>query len=290
MKIITFMRLKPGKPPAMVSFIFLLFSTFTSAKEQTLETGNLNNKLTHYLISNNSVAVKNILQTCGECSQFIDPLLLEWSNGILARQEKNYAESIRHYRKVISIHPDWYSARLQLATVLYLNKDILSAEAQLRKLRSESLPEEAAVLIDSFIAKIQKTDNWAFRGGFTYLNEKNINNAPASGRSIGRWKSEKPQSGKGVMFWGEAEKTFSLPDNLFGITRLATSGKVPGSGLTDPLHPLMSHRHQCRPDILTVNSGFLPALLNRRTGTVFYRQWLTERYNSVVKDCRFLFL
>ncbi|VDY42932.1 TPR repeat protein [Salmonella enterica subsp. arizonae] len=28
------------------------------------------------------------------------------------------------------------------------------------------------------------------------------------------------------MFWGEAEKTFSLPDNLFGITRLATSGKV----------------------------------------------------------------
>ncbi|EAU7888715.1 DUF560 domain-containing protein [Salmonella enterica] len=226
MKIITFMRLKPGKPPAMVSFIFLLFSTFTSAKEQTLETGNLNNKLTHYLISNNSVAVKNILQTCGECSQFIDPLLLEWANGILARQEKNYAESIRHYRKVISVHPDWYSARLQLATVLYLNKDILSAEAQLRKLRSESLPEEAAVLIDSFIAKIQKTDNWAFRGGFTYLNEKNINNAPASGRSIGRWKSEKPQSGKGVMFWGEAEKTFSLPDNLFGITRLATSGKV----------------------------------------------------------------
>lgn len=72
----------------MVSFIFLLFSTFTSAKEQTLETGNLNNKLTHYLISNNSVAVKNILQTCGECSQFIDPLLLEWANGILARQEK----------------------------------------------------------------------------------------------------------------------------------------------------------------------------------------------------------
>lgn len=66
--------------------------------------------------------------------------------------------------------------------------------------------------------------------------------------------------------------------------------KVPGSGLTYPLHPLMSHGHQCCPDILTVNSGFLPALLNRRTGTVFYRQWLTERYNSVMKDCRFLFL
>ncbi|EEP9145486.1 DUF560 domain-containing protein [Salmonella enterica] len=226
MKIIAFIRLKPGSSPAMVVLLFILFSTFTTAKEITPNTQNINNELIHHLINNDSVAVKNILQHCGKCLPFIAPILLDWANGILSRQEKNYSESIRHYRKVISVHPDWYSARLQLATVLYLNKDILSAESQLRKLRSEPLPAEAVVLIDSFIAKIQKTDNWSFRGGFTYLNEKNINNAPTSGRSIGRWKSEKPQSGKGMMFWGEAEKTISLPDNFFGITRLATSGKI----------------------------------------------------------------
>ncbi|EKC2495965.1 DUF560 domain-containing protein, partial [Salmonella enterica] len=103
---------------------------------------------------------------------------------------------------------------------------MLSAESQLRKLRSEALSEEATGLIDSFITRIQKSDSWSFRGGVTYLNEKNINNAPPSGHSIGRWKPEKPQSGKGAMFWGEAEKTFSLPNNLFSITRLSTSGKI----------------------------------------------------------------
>ncbi|EKQ0893895.1 hypothetical protein P4Q63_005573, partial [Salmonella enterica] len=153
MKIIAFIRLKPGNSPAMVVLLFILFSTFTTAKEITPNTQNINNELIHHLINNDSVAVKNILQHCGKCLPFIDPILLDWANGILSRQEKNYSESIRYYRKVISVHPDWYSARLQLATVLYLNKDILSAESQLRKLRSESLPAEAVVLIDSFIAK-----------------------------------------------------------------------------------------------------------------------------------------
>ncbi|EGM6571806.1 DUF560 domain-containing protein, partial [Salmonella enterica] len=145
-------------------------------------------------------------------------LFLEWASAILERQKKNYSESIRHYRKIISARPDWYSARLQLATVLYLNKDFLSAEEQLRKLRSEPLPQEAASLIDRFIARIQKTDHWSFRGGFTYLNEKNINNVPPSGRTIGRWKPGKPQSGKGLMYWSEAEKTLSLFRITFSVS------------------------------------------------------------------------
>ncbi|EIE7938731.1 DUF560 domain-containing protein [Salmonella enterica] len=110
--------------------------------------------------------------------------------------------------------------------MLYLNKDIHSAEEQLRKLRSENLSEEAAGLIDGFIARVQKADHWSFRGGLTYLNEKNINNVPPSSRTIGGWKSEKPQSGKGMMYWGEAEKRFSLPDNFFVITQLAAAGKI----------------------------------------------------------------
>ncbi|EMN7478873.1 DUF560 domain-containing protein, partial [Salmonella enterica] len=226
MKNISLLRQNPGNPVALFVLLFIVFSSFSIAKEKPPNSRAINNYIITHLINNDYAAVKKTLQTCNNCLQVIDPLLLDWANGIVAHQEKKYSESIKYYRKVISVRPDWYSARLQLATVLYLNNDMFSAESQLRKLRSEALPAEATVLIDSFIAKIQKTDNWSFRGGFTYLNEKNINNAPTSGRSIGQWKSEKPQSGKGVMFWGEAEKTFSLPDNFFGITRLATSGKI----------------------------------------------------------------
>ncbi|AXC71987.1 hypothetical protein DLB95_27325 [Salmonella enterica subsp. diarizonae] len=129
-------------------------------------------------MNNDSDGVENTLQYCEQCLKNIDPLFLEWADAILERRKKNYSESIRHYRKIISARPDWYSARLQLATVLYLNKDILSVKEQLRKLRSEALSQDTAGLIDRFIARIQKTDHWSFRGGFTYLNEKNINNVP----------------------------------------------------------------------------------------------------------------
>ncbi|EAT4487135.1 DUF560 domain-containing protein [Salmonella enterica] len=38
----------------------------------------------------------------------------------------------------------------------------------------------------------QKTDHWSFRGGFTYLNEKNINNVPplrTNYRKMETWKT-----------------------------------------------------------------------------------------------------
>lgn len=215
----------PKKLPVMIALLFSIFPypAFPEHKGQPEYT--VSNFIGH-LINNNPEGVKSTLQQCDKCLQSIDPLFLDWANAVLEFQKKNYPESIRYYRKIISARPDWYSVRLQLATALYLNKDILSAEEQLRKLRSENLSEEAASLIDRFIARVQKADHWSFRGGFTYLNEKNINNVPTSRRSIGGWKSGKPQSGKGMMYWGEAEKRFSLPDNLFVITRLAAAGKI----------------------------------------------------------------
>ncbi len=225
MKIIAYVWSMPKKLPVMVALLFSIFPypAFPEHKGQPEYT--VSNFIVH-LINNNPEGVKSTLQQCNKCLQSIDPLFLDWANAVLEFQKKNYPKSIRYYRKIISARPDWYSARLQLATALYLNKDILSAEEQLRKLRSENLSEEAASLIDRFIAKVQKADHWSFRGGFTYLNEKNINNVPTSRRSIGGWKSGKPQSGKGMMYWGEAEKRFSLPDNLFVITRLAAAGKI----------------------------------------------------------------
>ncbi|HCL5325756.1 TPA: DUF560 domain-containing protein [Salmonella enterica] len=225
MKIIVYIRAMPKTLPIMVTLFFTLFSS-PAFPDQKGQSGYTVRDFISYLINNNPEGVKSILQQCDKCLQDIDPLFLDWANAVLEYQNKNYTQSVRYYRKIISARPDWYSARLQLATVLYLNKDIHSAEEQLRKLRSENVSEEAAGLIDGFIARVQKADHCSFRGGLTYLNEKNINNVPPSSRTIGGWKSEKPQSGKGMMYWGEAEKRFSLPDNFFVITQLAAAGKI----------------------------------------------------------------
>ncbi|EBY3151139.1 DUF560 domain-containing protein [Salmonella enterica subsp. enterica serovar Teshie] len=178
-----------------------------------------------YLINNDARAIEKVLHECN-CAEHIAPPLLDWVNAILMRQTKNYSGSIHLYRKIISEHPDWYSARLQLATVLYMNKDILSAEEQLRKLRSDKVYDDEAYLIDRLIKKIQNSDAWSFSGGFTYLNERNINNSPKSHHTIGGWRPEKAQSGKGILYWGEAEKTIALPDNFFTIARFSISGKT----------------------------------------------------------------
>ncbi|EAU5656425.1 DUF560 domain-containing protein [Salmonella enterica] len=225
MKIIVYIFPVPKTLPVIVAILFIFFP-YPAFPEQPGKPEYTSSNFINYLMNNNPEGVKITLKQCDKCIQNIDPLFLDWANAVLEFQNKNYSESIRYYRKIISARPDWYSARLQLATVLYLNKDIHSAEEQLRKLRSENLSEEAAGLIDRFIARVQKADHWSFRGGFTYLNEKNINNAPPSSRSIGGWKSGKPQSGKGMMYWGEAEKRFSLPDNLFVITQMTAAGKI----------------------------------------------------------------
>lgn len=225
MKIIVYIFPVPKTLPVIVAILFIFFP-YPAFPEQPGKPEYTSSNFINYLMNNNPEGVKITLQQCDKCIQNIDPLFLDWANAVLEFQNKNYSESIRYYRKIISARPDWYSARLQLATVLYLNKDIHSAEEQLRKLRSENLSEEAAGLIDRFIARVQKADHWSFRGGFTYLNEKNINNVPPSSRSIGGWKSGKPQSGKGMMYWGEAEKRFSLPDNLFVITQMTAAGKI----------------------------------------------------------------
>ncbi|EEE0989071.1 DUF560 domain-containing protein [Salmonella enterica subsp. enterica serovar Kiambu] len=203
---------------ATILILSFLFPSLSSASES------INSKLIPNLINVNTGEIKKILHEC-KCTEKIDHSLVDWINAVMAYEVSRYSESIRLYRKVISAHPDWYSARLQLSMVLYMNKDILSAEKQLRKLRNEDISSDAVYLIDRYIEKIKKTDVWSFQGGITFLNEKNINNAPDSSHTLGRWKPEKAQSGKGIMYWGEAEKTNSLPENLFTIVRFTISGK-----------------------------------------------------------------
>ncbi|EAA0712601.1 hypothetical protein DR32_003353 [Salmonella enterica subsp. enterica] len=126
MKIIAYIRLMQGNPSAMTFILLILFSSSVPAKQKNQ--GIVHTDFINYLVNNDPVGVKNTLQYCDKCLQNIDPLFLDWANAILEYHKKNYAESIQYYRKIISARPDWYSARLQLATVLYLNKDILSAE------------------------------------------------------------------------------------------------------------------------------------------------------------------
>ncbi|WP_439243373.1 surface lipoprotein assembly modifier [Lonepinella sp. BR2474] len=158
-------------------------------------------------------------------TQWQDPLLTQWQQAILARKAQHYSESIRLYREILAQHNDVLPARLQLAAVLFENKEYDAAEGQFEKLRSEKVAPEVARLIDTYINAIHQKDRWSFGGGLTYLNDPNINNAPKSGTTYGNWSAPKRQSAQGFGYNLDTSKKWSWGNGFYHQLDLSLYGK-----------------------------------------------------------------
>ncbi|QLB20510.1 hypothetical protein A6B43_02655 [Vespertiliibacter pulmonis] len=152
-----------------------------------------------------------------------DPILTLWSQAILAKQQQNYSESIRLFRKTLAALPD-INVRFQLAVTLFENNELEAAEDQFQKLRAEP-DENAQKISEQYLQAIQHRDRWAFSGGLTYLNDPNINNAPKSGTTYGRWSAPKSESAQGVGFNFNIGKKWSWGNGFFNSLYLDTDGK-----------------------------------------------------------------
>ncbi|AKH88973.1 surface lipoprotein assembly modifier [Edwardsiella tarda] len=176
------------------------------------------------VIKSDAAAVK-ILLPLYQAQPGYDENLAAWGKAILAKEEGNYRDAIRYYRRVIAKEPQLNIARLQLAIALFQNKDRASALLQFNKLRANSNGEVINEIVDSYIRAIQQKDSWSFNLGVNYINESNINNAPGTNVKIGPWQAEKRQSGQGFSYYLSASKTWSLPEGLFSEIRTLAYGK-----------------------------------------------------------------
>ncbi|QGM81142.1 porin family protein [Otariodibacter oris] len=158
-------------------------------------------------------------------SQYHDPILTQWSKAILAKKRQNYAESIRIYREILANQSDILPARLQLAVALFENNELEAAEDQLQRLRAEPLAPQIQQIIEQYLVAINNRDRWTFGGGFTFLNDPNINNAPKSGTTFGNWRGPKSESGRGIGFNFDIGKKWSWGDGFFNELRINSSGK-----------------------------------------------------------------
>ena len=86
------------------------------------------------VIKSDAAAVK-ILLPLYQAQPGYDENLAAWGKAILAKEEGNYRDAIRYYRRVIAKEPQLNIARLQLAIALFQNKDRASALLQFNKLR-----------------------------------------------------------------------------------------------------------------------------------------------------------
>ncbi|AOV96822.1 hypothetical protein A9798_07515 [Edwardsiella hoshinae] len=176
------------------------------------------------VMKSDAAAVK-ILLPLYQAQAGYDPTLATWGKAILAKEDGNYRDAIRYYRRIIAKEPQLNIARLQLAIALFQNKDRASALLQFNKLRANSNGERVNEIVDSYIKAIQRKDSWSFNVGVNYINESNINNAPGDKVKIGQWQAEKRQSGQGFSYYLSGSKTWSLPEGVFSEIRTLTYGK-----------------------------------------------------------------
>ena len=148
-----------------------------------------------------------------------------WAKAIVARENQQWTQSIRLYRDVLA-QANWVHVRLQLAMALFANKEWEAAADQFQKVRSEKdLPQEMTIYIDQYLQAIQAQNRWKISGGLTYLNDKNINNAPKQLDLGGGWRADEPESGEGVSFNVGVGKKWNWGKGVFSEARFDTNGK-----------------------------------------------------------------
>ncbi|WP_273403915.1 porin family protein [Actinobacillus porcinus] len=153
------------------------------------------------------------------------PVLTTWVTALSDKYHRRYSQSIRQYRQLVADYPGNQIIRFQLATALFENNEMEAAEDQFHKLQSENLPVEVNDVISKYLSVISSRDNWALRGGVTYLNDPNVNNAPEMGTRIGSWVAKKRERAEGFGFWGELSKKWSWGNGFFNEFRLNGDGK-----------------------------------------------------------------
>lgn len=157
-----------------------------------------------------------------------DESLVDWANAIIAMNEGNVKEAIYLYRKINAALPDIRTVRFQLAVALFQNKEYEAAKSELIKLRSNSdLTKEDIEALNQYIMFIDSQNRWNINLNLSYLNDRNLTNAPPEGTKLdtGLILSSKHEKGEGLEYGFSADKKFYLGNQYFTALHTNMDGK-----------------------------------------------------------------
>lgn len=184
------------------------------------------------IISRNWGAVREILPVYRQTANR-DQVLVDYAQGALYAGDGEYKKAIALYRKMIADNPNLSRVRMDLAILLYADKQDIAARDQFVKLRSE--PSNDAVIngtIDQFLKNIDERSAWSFDASLSYLHDDNVNNASKSptirsGRLTFKKRPEAlPQTGRGFEFSFGADRDFNIAGSSYISFDADTSGKI----------------------------------------------------------------
>ena len=144
-----------------------------------------------------------------------DPLLILYSEAVVAENKGDMKTAIHHYREILSQNSDLTPTRFRLAAALFADNQDEAADDQFKKVLADpNLPPEVSNLTQQYQAALQKRQAWSFSGYFQYLQDNNINNAPKD-REYQGWETAKPEKAHGVGYGVSTQKDIALPKGHF---------------------------------------------------------------------------
>ncbi|MGY0399071.1 MAG: surface lipoprotein assembly modifier [Ostreibacterium sp.] len=178
------------------------------------------------LLAQNISAIQLILPIYQQLPN-ASPITIDYANAMIAQANNHYKQAISLYRKILTKHPDWSLARLNLALALYADHQNIASVDQLQRLRSEEqLPKPIGQLIQSTLDKIHHEQNWQFDATIYYKQNGNINNAPKQRQinfGTASLKLPEPISAHGFHLDLSTQKRYLLTDSFYSLLKFSLS-------------------------------------------------------------------
>lgn len=179
--------------------------------------------LTYHHVEN-SIYLLDLYQQLDK--QYIDNHLITWANAVKAEHQQRYLDAINSYQQILQKYPQADVLRLRLALVLLKQHYFAEAQQQFEQILAN--PQLAPTLkqaVEQHLAQLKQRQDWQFSTDFTYISDKNINNAPNHPNINANWTAQQQQSAHGVQFAFSTHKKHQLNQGFFLENRWQTHGK-----------------------------------------------------------------
>lgn len=182
-------------------------------------------KLSEELISQSMVAQRwdwlAYLLPIYRQTEGFDGVLADYAEGALLRNQGKHRQAINLYRGIIARQPELVYVRMNLASMLFENKEYTAAKDQFEKVRTQNISAGAQQLVNQYLAAIDQNSGWQMGLGFSYEQTDNVNNASAAEEIIlGNLTFKKnqeslPKKAHGFSYSGSLSRDFNLQGNHY---------------------------------------------------------------------------
>lgn len=161
-----------------------------------------------------------------------DPVLLAYAQGAIWRSEGKYKKAIKLYRSILAQNSNLVTVRLDLAAMLYEDRQTRNAKHEFNTAKEQGLPEDVLPTI-ALYEDAMKKKKWQISGGLSYIQDGNINNVSTEREihlpQFGNLAFEKnpdylPQKGHGFNYSLSINRDDNIKDNHY----LAIAGDIDG--------------------------------------------------------------